>query len=167
MLTLKRQSVSPATLEFTNYFLRTELRMHLVTIIAFFSLAFKSTSCLSSGTDMLFWGNQVLPFQQGRCQIQASKPASQLRPSDLEGYCGSDYNPIDLKSKIHCTLQNIAAIQFVFKISSKLHTQVGQDINESVDKGLSAIFFTSQNDEGNYPTVPVAVSPHSQARVLC
>lgn len=61
-------------------------------------------------------------------------------------------------------MQNMAAIQFVFKINSKLHTQVGQDTNESVDNGLHAIF-TSQNDEGNYPTVPV--SPHCQARVLC
>lgn len=34
-------------------------------------------------------------------------------------------------------MQNMAAIQFVLKINSKLHIQVGQ---ESVDKGLHAIF---------------------------
>lgn len=38
----------------------------------------------------------------------------------------------------------MAAIQFVFKINSKLHTQVGQDTNESVDKGLSAIFLPAR-----------------------
>lgn len=43
-------------------------------------------------------------------------------------------------------MQNMAAIQFDFKINSKLHTQVGQDANESVDKILHAIF-ASQNDE--------------------
>lgn len=37
-------------------------------------------------------------------------------------------------------MQNMAAIQFVFKINSKLHTQVGQDTNESVDNGLHANF---------------------------
>lgn len=61
----------PDTLELTNYFrffLRTDLRMHLMTIIAFFSLAFKSISSLSS-VDGLSSGHAVLgkyaiPFQQ-------------------------------------------------------------------------------------------------------
>lgn len=34
----------------------------------------------------------------------------------------------------------MAAIHIVFKINSKLHTQVGQDTNESVDRGLNGIF---------------------------
>lgn len=48
-------------------------------------------------------------------------------------------------------MQNMAAIQFVFKINLKLHTQVGQDTNESVDKAFRAIFLLncSQKDEGN------------------
>lgn len=49
------------------------------------------------------------------------------------------------------SMQNMAAIQFVFKINLKLHTQVGQDTNESVDKAFHAIFLLncSQKDEGN------------------
>lgn len=67
--------MSPDTPEFTNYlrfFLRTELRMHLMTI-AFFSLAFKSTSSLyladnlSNGHAVL--GKSVIRFQQVRGQV--------------------------------------------------------------------------------------------------
>lgn len=41
-------------------------------------------------------------------------------------------------------MQNMAAIQFVFKINSKLHTEVGQDTNKSVDRGLHGIFLPAR-----------------------
>lgn len=72
--------------------------------------------------------------------------------------------PFDLKAKIHCILQNtsphkwqgcawilnqepmqnMAAVQFAFKINSKLHTQVSQDTNESVDKAFRALFYCTE-----------------------
>lgn len=145
--------------------------MHLVTITAFFSLAFKPTSSLSSAEGLssghAVLGKSVIPFQQVRQQVYTSKPATQLITSDLEGYRGSDYDPVDLKAKIHCILkkkvshkwqscawilnqesmQDMAALQFVSIYFKKLHTRVSQDTNESVDKSFSFHFFTELKPE--------------------
>lgn len=48
-------------------------------------------------------------------------------------------------------MQNMAAVQSVFKINSELHTEVSQDTKESVNKAFQAFFLLSQSqkDEGN------------------
>lgn len=62
----------------------------------------------------------------------------------------------------------MAAIHLVFKINSKLHTQVGQDTNESVDKGLHAIFYQpewwrklSYSTSGSFSSFPGKGTPLS------
>lgn len=65
-------------------------------------------------------------------------------------------------------MRNMAVIQFVLKVHSEQHTQVGQHANERIDKAFHTILVLnwSQKDRGNRPTVLVAVSPRFCMKVL-